>query len=565
MTTTPLVSVPGRRSARSLLAALVSVALLLTSAALLLPSAVAAETRLVSGSVVLPVGVSPDDVEVRASSRSLDPETGVPRWSSDAESGLALLGEAWVYQLRVPAGEYVIGAVDFGSRAAPTWYPSVPSEEEGSTVTVGAFDVVLGALRLQAFSSIGGIVQVPAAAAHRNVSVHAFRRTAAGTWQEEAEAAVDEDGAYRVLDLRAGTYRLQFSYAGVAQSGGWYAGPGRAPVVQRDKGADVVLGPATDLDTVDVVLGKGADVTGRLRTVAGAAVTAKDVRVSAYEAWTDPWGVRRWRPVVTVGPAGNGTYAIRGLPAGTYRIGVEDRPGRYFAVFHPGASTVDSARSLTLADGSTLRSVDFTLDRGTTVKGKVTVPTGIATTSVRADLLQKVGTTWKATASTWVGADGKYALTGVPAGNYRVALAHDSGALTPWFVGKDGPVSALGAARTVTVGRSASLTFDAVLTRRGTPLPQVKVVSRPGLRGTARVGRTLTVKGGRYSPSGTTVKYQWFMKKGSKVVAIKGATKRSVKLPKATKGRTVRLRVTVSRPTHRPVRVTTRWSRAVRR
>jgi peptidoglycan hydrolase-like protein with peptidoglycan-binding domain len=64
----------------------------------------------------------------------------------------------------------------------------------------------------------------------------------------------------------------------------------------------------------------------------------------------------------------------------------------------------------------------------------------------------------------------------------------------------------------------------------------------PAIAGTAKVGKTLTVKAGAWAPE-PKLSYQWY--RGS--TAIKGATKTTYKLTKADKGKTITVKVTAKR------------------
>jgi hypothetical protein len=64
----------------------------------------------------------------------------------------------------------------------------------------------------------------------------------------------------------------------------------------------------------------------------------------------------------------------------------------------------------------------------------------------------------------------------------------------------------------------------------------------PAISGQAKVGRTLTVSRGSWSPAGVVLTFQWYA--GAK--AIKGASKTTLKLTKATKGKKLLVKVTAT-------------------
>lgn len=75
---------------------------------------------------------------------------------------------------------------------------------------------------------------------------------------------------------------------------------------------------------------------------------------------------------------------------------------------------------------------------------------------------------------------------------------------------------------------------------------KLRVTSKPRIAGTPKVGRTLKVSNGRWSVSPTSYTYRW--RAGGK--AIRGATKRSLKLKKAQKGKKITVQITARSTGH---------------
>jgi hypothetical protein len=84
---------------------------------------------------------------------------------------------------------------------------------------------------------------------------------------------------------------------------------------------------------------------------------------------------------------------------------------------------------------------------------------------------------------------------------------------------------------------SASATSSGVKVALGT----FKLNTSPAISGTAKVGRTLSVSRGSWTPTPKTYQYQWY-RNG---VAITGATKNSYTVKSSDRGRTLTARVTV--------------------
>ena len=82
----------------------------------------------------------------------------------------------------------------------------------------------------------------------------------------------------------------------------------------------------------------------------------------------------------------------------------------------------------------------------------------------------------------------------------------------------------------------------------------------PAIRGTARVGKTLTVSKGTWAPAGVVLKYKWYA--GTK--AITGGSKAKLKLTRATKGKKIFVKVTAAKPGYSTLTVRTKATTKVK-
>ena len=91
------------------------------------------------------------------------------------------------------------------------------------------------------------------------------------------------------------------------------------------------------------------------------------------------------------------------------------------------------------------------------------------------------------------------------------------------------------------------------------PVPTVQNLALPKISGKAKVGRTLKVSKGSWSPTAVTLRYQWLA--NGKV--IKKATKAKLVVVKALRGKKITVKVTASLPGAASVTVRTRPSARV--
>ncbi len=121
----------------------------------------------------------------------------------------------------------------------------------------------------------------------------------------------------------------------------------------------------------------------------------------------------------------------------------------------------------------------------------------------------------------------KTAIAGATAITYKVTSA-DAGHTLAVKVANTGGAFAKKSKTSASTAKISKLAWSAAPT--------------PTISGTAKVGKTLTVKVGAWSPS-PKFSYQWYRGKS----AIKGATKASYKLTKSDKGKTVSVKVTAKK------------------
>ncbi len=120
---------------------------------------------------------------------------------------------------------------------------------------------------------------------------------------------------------------------------------------------------------------------------------------------------------------------------------------------------------------------------------------------------------------------GKTAISGARSTRYSVQAGDAGSKLTV-------KVSGLRTGYTLTARSSATTATVATASFQKAPAPRIS--------GTAKVGKTLKATVGTWSPSGATRTYQWYRDS----TKIKGATKSTYKLTKASKGHRITVTVT---------------------
>lgn len=297
---------------------------------------------------------------------------------------------------------------------------------------------------------VAGRVQDEGNAPLAGIGVALFRYDPSGVWVIHATTATGADGAYGFSDVRAGTYRVKFrDDAGVYTTQFWSA---------KD-----TIGDAGDVLVSGGVTTSGIDATlradpGRITgTVTGGGAPLARVTAVAYRA--DASG--SWTAVESTQSVAGGTYELRGLPAGAYRLEFYDSARAYVMQFYSGRSSIELADDVGVSAGATTSGIDVDLVAkgvitGTVTNSKSSSLPGIGVAAFTADGAGG----WRLVTGTGTAADGSYGMR-VPPGTYRVKFRDDTGAYATQFYDAGATIGS--AADVVVVAGVRTTGIDAVL------------------------------------------------------------------------------------------------------
>jgi 5-hydroxyisourate hydrolase-like protein (transthyretin family) len=283
-----------------------------------------------------------------------------------------------------------------------------------------------------------------------------------------------------------------------------------------DDAADV-----DDADTIAVTsagsavasadLTAGGHVTGHVTGPGGADLA--DIRVVAYQRQVDDDGYVDYVWVRSGYTDDDGTYDVGGLAAGTYRVAFSDgyvgESHTYASEYYDDASSLESAKDLTVTAAGTVPGVDATLALDAAVSGRVTDAAGAGIEDAWVQALVKSGSEWDFVGSAWTAADGTYELDGLRAGTYRLRFAAvvDGQEANEYYqnrgrleYAKDVPLAVAGEA----TGIDARLVPGEHVVET-----TVQNTVRPSITGSPVVGSTLTASAGAWSPTPTEYYYDW--------------------------------------------------------
>lgn len=235
-------------------------------------------------------------------------------------------------------------------------------------------------------------------------------------------AVSDRDGGKPIAGAEV-ELRAALAWSGVTGADGTVllegVGPTWAPLAVSAKGyAPAAVMTSTSGDPaapgrVAVVLARGAAVAGKVVDEAGKPVAG--ARVTAALA-TEPFPVidPRRDGVVT---GADGTFTLPALAAGTYRLSASDAT-------HAAATTPP----LTVDGTHVRKGIELVMTAGGAVRGTVTDGGGQPVAAADVRVVMRGNVDWRPRRQAFTGADGRFAIAGLPRRGVEIVAWHSSGA-----------------------------------------------------------------------------------------------------------------------------------------
>jgi hypothetical protein len=331
------------------------------------------------------------------------------------------------------------------------------------------------------------------------------------------------DGSYDLGPLDPGTYRLGFTdYSGHDCLDEFWD-----DAATVDDATDITVSTDHVNTGKNARLAAGSEISG---TVTGPDAKGVDeIEVRAYR-W-DP-GARDWDPTQYAYTDGAGSYEIRGLRSGTYRLSFDDvTGGEHLTEWWDDAASLETATDVAVPVDTTVSAKDAELATPSTPPITNTGPPTISGSA-------RAGSTLTAAVGTWSPSTGlaftyRWLVAGQPVSAATAATYRP----TTDDIGKTVQVRVRATRSGHTAGTATSAATPAV----GAPPPTVNRTP-PAIGTPPQVGAIVTATPGTWDPAAATFAYQWLVA-GSPVA---GATTASYTPVAADAGKTLRVRVTAT-------------------
>jgi uncharacterized membrane protein/protocatechuate 3,4-dioxygenase beta subunit len=317
------------------------------------------------------------------------------------------------YTIRgLPSGNYKVNVNTQGTRYIREYYNNtyVDTSAASVPVAVGATTPDID-FNIEVGGSISGIVTRTADGEPiAGMQVVAYDFTS-GRWQSDARTL--QDGTYTIQGLPAGIYRVVVDPSGTDYIREYYNGTYddtydyyiTAPV-------SVTVGITTP--GIDFSLEIGGRISGMVARASDGTPVA-GLWVGANDNVKGRWGN-------SVKTNKDGSYIIRGLPPGNYRVEVDPSNTDYIREYYSSTYDYSSAASVPVTAGITTPGIDFLLETGGRISGIVTrASDGNPVAGLMVSANDFAASRWGSSAKT--NNDGSYLIRGLPAGNYRVSIS----------------------------------------------------------------------------------------------------------------------------------------------
>ena len=176
-----------------------------------------------------------------------------------------------------------------------------------------------------------------------------------------------------------------------------------------------VRGAAEPVTDIDISLRQGSTISGRVVD----AQTGLPIPGVGIDLENASGGPGSWADT-----GADGTYVLRGVAPGVYRIRARSNDQGYIEAFYGDTLNWDYANLLTVRGAEPVTDIDISLRLGATISGRVVnAETGLPVPGVGIDLENTVSGGTDSWADT--DADGRYSLRGVAPGTYRIRAKAD--------------------------------------------------------------------------------------------------------------------------------------------
>jgi Carboxypeptidase regulatory-like domain len=247
-----------------------------------------------------------------------------------------------------------------------------------------------------------------------SIHVTIYRFDSTWGWVTEGYAYTDSNGTYETRGLKAGNYRIGFSEAYYKT----FKEEFYNNVFNIEAAADIIVSDNTTTSGISGSLTELGRVTGKVTGLDGI-TPLNNIEVSIYR----PNGSAGWKFVRSAYTQFDGSYSLKGLETGVYRIKFSDSYSRIYSdKFYNNAAQIDAATDIAVAESTTTSGINASLAEKGKIVGTVTGPDRVTPLKDIEVMIYRLDRDigWTSSRSVSTRADGGYSFQGLDAGRYRL-------------------------------------------------------------------------------------------------------------------------------------------------
>jgi hypothetical protein len=450
----------------------------------------------------------------------------------------------------IVAGNYTVQVDDnWDAQLSGEWWSNKHSLQSADYFALAAGQAKTGIdLQLEPWRSVSGTVTGNGGPVDEaEISVYSLDGT------RVTNSFTDTDGTYTVTGLAPGQYKLRFEPRPVDELAVTFSGN-----AAKFAAAAIVTVGTADVTGIDGTLPVGATISGRVTNPGGSGV-------SSASMYARPIGGSEPDAVYASTDDNDGFYTISSLRLGSYVVDYEGYADGTAHEWWNNAYSSAAATPISVTTGATLTGYNVQLDPAASISGVLTNDASEAIDAARVQLWKATDDGYEMAEMARTDGEGGYMIPGLEAGTYTVSFNdYASGVSMDGTAGdkyveeywNDKPT--LSAAQTFTITTGDNVTRSAVLAAK-VVLSALTATPTPTITGQPRVGSTLTVATGTWSPAPVTLAIQW-MRAGH---AIPGATGTTYAVTESDLGSVITVSVSGTKSGYTPATKTSAATPAV--
>jgi hypothetical protein len=271
---------------------------------------------------------------------------------------------------------------------------------------IGTALAVMSLASAQAQSLSGTVTDAGGVSPLEGIQVVALSQMGGDLWDPYAEGITDAAGNYEIWVNPFSTYRIQFNDPTGQYATEYYD---HAATVSQATSIAVELAAVSNLNASLPLAGK---ISG---TVTGpGAIPLGGIWVGANVLDGE------WMEAAKTITDATGAYELTGLLPGTYRVEFGVFNDTYASQVFDQKNYLDEGADIVVTGGASITNINASLVTGAQITGTITLSDGGSLYGVGVEAYRMEGGVWRRIGYAYPEPGGGYAMTGLPAGTYRV-------------------------------------------------------------------------------------------------------------------------------------------------